>query len=109
LNSFRNARYRGAQAFFSTKQEDSRRLAEAVQQELIASLGNTKRTAKKLDEIFLLNQSPVLAVLVEIGFLSHQEEVQLLAQPEYQRKVAAAIYRGMLRFYVDEKDNRPTY
>ncbi|OJF17590.1 MAG: N-acetylmuramoyl-L-alanine amidase CwlD [Bacillaceae bacterium G1] len=109
LNSFRNARYRGAQAFFSTKQEDSRRLAEAVQQELIASLGNTKRTAKKLDEIFLLNQSPVPAVLVEIGFLSHQEEVQLLAQPEYQRKVAAAIYRGMLRFYVDEKDNRPTY
>lgn len=109
LNSFDNPRYRGAQAFFCSKQEESRQLAQAIQQELIDSLANTKRTAKKLDEIFLLNQSPIPAVLVEIGFLSHKEEAALLAQPEYQRKVAAAIYRGMLRYYDHAENNKTTY
>lgn len=106
LNSFNNPRYRGAQAFYCSKREDSRLLAQAVQQELIESLANTKRAAKKLDEVFLLNQSPVPAVLVEIGFLSHEQEAALLAQPDYQRKVAAAIYRGILR-YADQQESDP--
>ncbi len=101
LNSFPNSRYSGAQTFYCTTQEESRKLAYSVQQELIEGLANTKRTAKKLDEVFLLNQSRIPAILVEIGFLSHATEAQLLADPEYQKKVAASIYRGILRYYTD--------
>jgi len=101
LNSFPNPRYSGAQTFYCSKLEESRKLAFSVQQELIAGLANTKRTAKQFDDIFLLNQSRIPAVLVEIGFLSHAKEAQLLADPEYQKKVAASIYRGILRYYTD--------
>ena len=109
LNSFPNPRYSGAQTFYCTKQEESRKLAYSVQQELIEGLANTRRTAKKLDEVFLLNQSHVPAILVEIGFLSHAKEAQLLADPEYQKKVAASIYRGILRYYTDPITDTTSY
>jgi N-acetylmuramoyl-L-alanine amidase len=104
LNSFSNPRYSGAQTFYCSKLEESRKLASSVQQELIAGLANTKRMAKQFDDIFLLNQSRIPAVLVEIGFLSHAKEAQLLAEPEYQKKVAASIYRGILRYYTAPPD-----
>jgi N-acetylmuramoyl-L-alanine amidase len=45
-------------------------------------------------------------VLVEAGFLSNVDERQLLKSEAYQKKIAAAVYRGVLR-YVTEKGNPP--
>lgn len=102
LNSIPSARWRGAQTFYSARHPDSRRLADAIQLELRKSLENTERVALPAGEVFLLKELDMPAALVEVGFLSHPEEAELLADPAYQRKVAAAVYRGILRYLAGE-------
>jgi N-acetylmuramoyl-L-alanine amidase len=102
LNSTPSTRWRGAQTFYYPGREDSWRLAAFIQAELRGVLGNTTREANTAPTIYLLKTSPVPAALVEVGFLSNPEEAKLLADPDYQRKVAAAIYRGVLRFLSGE-------
>lgn len=102
LNSIPSPRWRGAQTFYSPRSPDSRRLALAIQQELRESLGNTNRTALAAEEVFMLNELDMPSALVEVGFLSHPQESELLADSAYQRKVAAAVYRGILRYLSEE-------
>lgn len=102
LNSTPSSRWRGAQTFYHPGQEESRRLAVFIQQELRDNLMNTNRVANTASTIYLLKTSPVPAALVEVGFLSNPEEARLLADPRYQRKLAASIYRGVLRFVSGE-------
>ena len=47
---------------------------------------------------FILTQSPVPAVLIEMGFLSNREERTRLQQKDYQEKIAAQIHQGLLDF-----------
>jgi N-acetylmuramoyl-L-alanine amidase CwlD len=104
MNSVPSSRYRGAQTFYQPNvHPESRRLAEMIQTELIRQLQNTDRAIVPRDNIFLLNHAQMPAVLVEVGFLSHPEEAGLLATDSYQRKVAEAIYRGILRYAAGEK------
>jgi N-acetylmuramoyl-L-alanine amidase len=98
MNSIPSPNWSGAQTFYSPKNSDSQRLASVIQTEIREMLGNTQRIAKKADKIYLLKTLEMPTALVEVGFLSHPEEASLLADEQYQRKVAAAIYRGILRY-----------
>ncbi|QMV44969.1 N-acetylmuramoyl-L-alanine amidase CwlD [Cohnella cholangitidis] len=104
MNSIPSPRWSGAQTFYSTKNEEGKRLASIIQAELRDMLGNTQRIAKKADTIYLLKTLNMPTALVEVGFLSHPEEASLLADEEYQRKVAASIYRGVLRYTSGESE-----
>lgn len=95
-NAF-GTRWTGAQTFYYPESRESRRLAEAVQGGLKRVLGNTRREAKPLD-IYVLRHLTVPAVLIEVGFLSNPLEERLLTDPEYQKKVALAIYSGVLEY-----------
>ncbi|HEX7055667.1 MAG TPA: N-acetylmuramoyl-L-alanine amidase CwlD, partial [Bacilli bacterium] len=99
LNSIPSARWHGAQTFYDPKNEMNKLLAQSIQAEIKAALQNTDREANTVRTLFLLRTSDVPSALVEAGFLSNPEEAKLLAKPEYQKKMAAAIYRGILRFY----------
>lgn len=104
MNSIPSPRWSGAQTFYSTKNEEGKRLASIIQTELRDMLGNTQRIAKKADTLYLLKTLDMPTALVEVGFLSHPEEASLLADEEYQRKVAASIYRGVLRYTSGESE-----
>ncbi|WP_240610788.1 N-acetylmuramoyl-L-alanine amidase [Ammonifex thiophilus] len=98
VNSFEETDEYGAQTFYQAGSEESRRLAEAIQQELQSLLGNTERLPKAGDYLVgRLAQMP--AVVVEIGFLTHPEEKKLLQDPAYQSKVAFAVYAGLTKFF----------
>lgn len=101
LNSLPSTKTRGAQTFFYPRFPENKHLANMIQEELIRNLENTNRTPLQLNNVYLLKYAKVPGALVEIGFLSNEEELELLKQPSYQRKVAASIYQGILR-YVDE-------
>ena len=60
---------------------------------LNASLG-CDRVAKGAD-YYILECSEYPSVLVECGFMSNAEEESKLVTPEYQRKIAYAIYSGI--------------
>lgn len=109
LNSIASSRWRGAQTFYHSLHPGSKVLAEMIQGELKASMQNTTRSASTEDTLFLLRTLNIPSVLVEVGFLSNMEESALLANQQYQQKMAAAIYQGILRFYagMGEQDAQP--
>lgn len=49
---------------------------------------------------FVVLKSPdIPSILVETGFLSNTYEESQLTQPSYQKKIALAIYRGIVEYY----------
>ncbi|MEC0243970.1 N-acetylmuramoyl-L-alanine amidase CwlD [Paenibacillus dokdonensis] len=103
LNSFPSNRWSGAQTFYYPNHPDNAGLAELIQDEIKRNLENTDRVAKTVDTVYLLQALKMPSALVELGFLSHPQESQLLRDENYQRKVAAAVYKGMLRYLSGEK------
>jgi N-acetylmuramoyl-L-alanine amidase len=102
LNAIPSSRWSGAQTFYSPALRQSEQLAHLIQDEIKRVINNTNRTAQKTDDIFILRTSEVPAALVEVGFLSNEQEAKLMATTEYQKKMANAIYQGILRYYSGE-------
>ena len=78
--------------------EEGAHLAKSIQSSFQANLKNTDREALGIQGVYLLKKSPVPSVLVETGFISNEEEKKLLVDPKYQKKGAAAIAEGILKF-----------
>jgi N-acetylmuramoyl-L-alanine amidase len=77
-----------------SKSEESQRLAECVQSELIYTTGLVNRGVKHAPFVVLIG-TKVPAILIEIGFLSNEIEAKQLITVEYQQKLAAAIVSGV--------------
>ena len=80
-----------------SKSVESRQLAQYIQTELVDSTNAIDRGVKHAPFVVLIG-TKVPAVLVEVGFLSHQAEAQKLAKKAYKRNVAEAIARGIDRY-----------
>ncbi|WP_129692086.1 N-acetylmuramoyl-L-alanine amidase CwlD [Gottfriedia acidiceleris] len=104
LNSLPRTSSKGAQTFFYGSLIENERFAKYVQAELRESLNNTHRLAKIINHVYLMKYAKVPGALVEVGFLSNYEESQQLRDEEYQDKLAAAIYRGVIRYYTDKNE-----
>ncbi|MBM7634625.1 N-acetylmuramoyl-L-alanine amidase CwlD [Geomicrobium sediminis] len=102
LNATPSSKWRGAQTFYNRTFEESKLMAESVQGEMVRQLENTNRSALPIHNIFLVDRAEIPGVLVEVGFLSNVQEAADLGTEEYQDKVAASIYQGMLRYKVPE-------
>lgn len=89
---------------FASHIDGNARAAKFIQDELIANLENTTRRAKELKNVYILDHSKKPGVLVEVGFLSNQNERTLLQSDDYQNKIAASIYNGIMRHYSNEKE-----
>lgn len=102
LNSFEQSKYYGAQTFYGIDNLESQRLAYSIQEQLRKELdNNNKRVPQELEDVFLINDINIPAVLVECGFLSNPEEERLLTDENYQRKIALAIYNGIIKYLLE--------
>lgn len=104
LNSIPSQKWSGAQTFYAPQLKDNAKAAKFIQDELRTNLENTDRKAKPLSSVYILKNAKKPGVLVEVGFLSNPTEKQLLKTEEYQDKVAASIYKGMLRYFSNESE-----
>lgn len=97
-NAFGSSRWYGAQTFYQEGEEydQGKLLAQSIQS-MLAQLTDTYREAKPTD-FFLARESDRAGCVVECGFLSNPAERQLLLQPGYQRRLAAAIWLGIEDF-----------
>lgn len=101
LNSFPSAGCSGAQTFYAND-EQSKELAEKIQKNMVDLLDeNNSRVAKKLTDVYLLKNVNIPSVIVECGFLSNSNEEKLLADEEYQSKIAMSIYLGINEYFSD--------
>ena len=94
----------GAQVFWN-RQEGAEELAETVQDALngVINVGNEKHPKQIPATIYLMKNITSPGIIVECGFLSNPEETGRLQQPDYQRKLAAAIAAGYLRHTAGEE------
>lgn len=102
MNKFEQKKYHGAQVLYDKTNENAKKLAEKIQQELNKADESNTRLAMETDgSIFLLKSSPVPSVIVECGFLSNTDELERLKTKEYQKKIADAICAGIKNYFLD--------
>lgn len=99
-NHFSKSQYHGTQVFYSPNNSYSEVLAKSLQEQIVSSLqpDNSRQIKKSGTEIYLLYHAQCPAVMVECGFLSNQNETELLKNENYQKKLAIAISSGIISF-----------
>lgn len=103
-NHYAESKYNGAQVFYSPNNEESKSIAESIQNSIISLIQreNTRKVKKSGTEIYLLYHAKSPAVMVECGFLSNPGEAQLLSDEEYQKKISLAIVAGVNEYLKDK-------
>ncbi|WGE80445.1 N-acetylmuramoyl-L-alanine amidase [Actinobacillus equuli subsp. haemolyticus] len=82
---------------FSHSQRSGYELGKTV----LSRLGNVTSLAKSAPQhasLSVLRSPDITSILVETGFLSNPVEEQKLATPAYRRKIAQAIYNGLVAY-----------
>jgi len=77
--------------------ESSNLLASNVQQNIVAGTKTLDRGVKQAN-FYVLRGAFMPSILVEMGFISNEEEEQLLVNEEYQNRLARTIFEGIKRF-----------
>ncbi len=100
-NKFPDPQYFGAQCFYYPQKSESKQLALLIQDELKHMDPENTREALPQD-LYMLRESPIPSVLVEMGFLSNPKDRERLQEPSYQNKIARCIEKGILRYYAGD-------
>jgi N-acetylmuramoyl-L-alanine amidase len=99
VNAVPEERWRGAQVFYHAEgHEGGELLAKSIQAAIRENIGNTEREALAIKQVYILKKAKAPAVLVETGFLSNNEERELLKTEKYQKQMVDAITKGVRRF-----------
>lgn len=93
----------GAQVFYNTI-APGQKMAESVQLVLNEQINSgNEKAAKPIDgSVYLMKNSQAPSILMECGFMSNGNEVQLLQQTDYQLRLAACIVAGFRQYHVNE-------
>ena len=100
LNKIPEEKYWGWQTFYKNKNEEGKKLAESIQNNLTKVIQKeNKRVPLKIDNIYIIRNIKIATTIVECGFLSNNEEAKLLETAEYQEKLAEGIYKGIEDYF----------
>lgn len=78
--------------------QESHRLANYLQKYLTTSAG-TNDLGTKENNYHVLRNNSVPSVLIEVGFLSNEEEAELIQTNAFQEKVAYGITKGIIKYF----------
>lgn len=99
-NQFTEPEYFGAQMFYTTNNSGNFRLAQIMQSCFAELQTGNDREIKLIDnDLYLFKDTKQLAILIECGFLSNENDAANLSDSEYQKQVAFTIYRGIMKYY----------
>ena len=105
MNSFGSSKYSGLQVYYSAKNEESRALAESIQNKVIADIQkDNNRVTKPGKDMYILEHIDNVAVLIECGFLTNKAECEKLSEKEYQKELSFSIVCGIIEYI--EKTSR---
>ncbi len=99
---------RGVQIFYYPSSEESRKLAneiriavnDTVYKKFLGFLGTDNIKAEMIpNDYYVLRETNVSGVLIEIGFITNYEDKRLLASERYHKKIALAITNGILEYF----------
>lgn len=98
VNATATGQNSGAETFYHYKSESGKRLAELIQQEMIKISGMNRRIAKPGD-FYIIKNTSMPSVIVEVGYLSSVKEQKKLQQTWYQEQLARAIAKGIANYF----------
>jgi N-acetylmuramoyl-L-alanine amidase len=99
-NSAPSADAQGIEVFYFLSKENkgrtlkSRRLAQAILKNVLKTTDANSRGVKS-GNFLVIRETTVPAVLIEGGFVSNEEELQNLKNPDYLKKLAWGIAKGI--------------
>lgn len=99
LNSFPGPEARGIEVYYAASRPGAEELARTLLRSLAQRLGTPGRWARARDDLYVLRESLVPAVLLELGYLSHPEEAAKLVERQYQEEIARAIAVGLDQYF----------
>lgn len=99
-NSYTQESAKGPQVFYYATSEEGQKLAQYLQDSFDSVVGEeqNKRVIKPNRDYYLLVHTPYTIVICECGFLSNQQEADLLATEDYQDKVAKSVSEGIMNY-----------
>lgn len=77
----------------------TKHLAELCLAEVTAALGSSDKGLVPGHDIYIIRTSKVPVALIEVGFMTNQQELANLNSEEYQVKAAQGIYQAVLRAF----------
>lgn len=98
-NSYPLKSRRGGQTFYDKNSQTGKLLAESIQKSLNEMEECVRKSNALTGDYFMLKCTESPSVIVECGFLTNGEDEKLLITPEYQKKIAYAIFKGAVSFY----------
>lgn len=102
-NKFEDNSQHGTQVFYSGNNDESKLLAESIQNSIVSVLqpDNSRVVKKSGSGIYLLYHAKLPAVLVECGFISNPAEVKRLNDEKYRMKIAILIADGLIKYLMN--------
>lgn len=99
-NSFPGGNSYGMETYYDMKSTPGKALAERIHSQLLKVQPDNKRKAKSGD-YYLLNESNIPTVIIEVGFLSNSRELRRLQEDSYKAKISEAISKGIEDYFHD--------
>ncbi len=96
-----NSTINGIETYYQT--EHSRELARSIHDCLVTNLAAPDRAVRRA-RFYVINHTPVPAVLAEVGFISNRDERDKLISSDYQQEVANAVARGVILYLSKRPD-----
>ncbi len=103
-NSTKSGRFSsisGTAVMYDEQKEDeqlgTKHLAEICLDEVTSALGSINKGLVPGNEIYIIRTSEVPVALIEVGFMTNQQELDNLNSEEYQKQAATGIYHAILR------------
>ncbi len=96
---------KGAQVFYSPNHENSKILANLIQTNIVSLIDADNHRVEKQsqEEIYLMKNAVLPAVIVECGFITNEAELANLKDDAYQTKMAYAIFAGILQYTAENE------
>lgn len=96
-NMYTDSKYYGAQTFFNKNNKESEILSNMIQNNF-KRCTNTTRLSKPISNVYLVDNVNKTGSLVELGFLSNEDERKKLIDTNYQDFLAYIIYISILEY-----------
>lgn len=97
-NAYPSSIVKGAQVFYQGTLDENKKIAECIMKELKTLDTNNKREILTIKDKYLVDNVKIPGCLVEIGFLSNNDELQKLTNTSYQASLALTLYMGIMEY-----------
>ena len=97
-NSYPNHLIHGAQVFYSNKLEKSKFLSEHIQNYFKEEDKTNNRFAKEIKDKYITDNAIIPGVIVELGFMSNEYDLNVLISEEKLEYRCLMIYLGILKY-----------